>query len=114
MGAQYRLPFETAIYEMEELLARMESEANGQLHNSEEIRRIRRELVSLKRTIYNNLTPWQTVLVARHPQRPQTADYLDLVFEDFVELHGDQAVGDDRAVRCGFARLGDFRVMLIG
>jgi len=109
-----RLPFEKDIYQMEELLARLEASGNGQLGNSEEIRRIRRELVNLKRQIYSNLSPWETVLVARHRNRPQTLDYLDLIFEGYVELHGDRAIGDDRALRCGFARLGDFRVMLIG
>jgi acetyl-CoA carboxylase carboxyl transferase subunit alpha len=114
MSPQDRLPFEKEIYELEDLLAKLESNSNGQVGVSEEIRRIRRELVSLKRKIYSNLTAWDTVQVARHKQRPQTMDYVDLIFEQFVELHGDRAIGDDRAVRCGFARLGDFRVMLIG
>jgi acetyl-CoA carboxylase carboxyl transferase subunit alpha len=114
MAPPYRLPFETEIYELEDLLARLEAGSADQLGTSEEIRRIRRELVNLKRKIYSNLTPWHTVLVARHPQRPQFMDYVDLLFEEFVELHGDRAIGDDRAIRCGFARLGDFRVMLIG
>ncbi len=112
--AQQWLPFEKEIYEMEELLSRLESGSNGDLSNSEELRRLRRELVLLKRRIYSNLNAWETVLVARHAERPQTLDYLDLIFEEFVELHGDRAIGDDRAIRCGFARLGDYRVMLIG
>src|SRR5919201_968564 len=116
MAPQYRLPFEKEIYELEEALARLEAGANGQPPGamSEEIRRMRRELVSLTRKIYSNLTPWQTVQVARHQQRPQTLDYIDLIFDEFVELYGDRAVGDDRAVRTGFARLGDYRVMLVG
>jgi acetyl-CoA carboxylase carboxyl transferase subunit alpha len=114
MPPRNRLPFESDIYELEDLLERLEAGANGPLGSSEEIRRIRRELVNLKRKIYSNLTPWQTVLVSRHSDRPQTMDYVKLIFEDFVELHGDRAIGDDRALRCGFARLGDFRVMLIG
>src|SRR5690242_6754106 len=114
MASKYRLEFEADIYAMEEALARLEANANGQLGSSEEIRRLRRELVALKKRIYSSLTPWQTVEVARHPERPQTVDYVQLIFEEFVELHGDRAFGDDRAVRCGFARLGDFRVMLIG
>lgn len=109
-----RLPFESDIYELEDLLERLEAGADGRFGSSEEIRRIRRELVALKRKIYSNLSPWQTVLVSRHGERPQTMDYVHLIFEDFVELHGDRAIGDDRALRCGFARLGDFRVMLIG
>jgi acetyl-CoA carboxylase carboxyl transferase subunit alpha len=114
MPPRNRLPFESDIYELEDLLERLEAGANGPLGSSEEIRRIRRELVNLKRKIYSNLTPWQTVLVSRHSDRPQTMDYVKLIFEDFVELHGDRAIGDDRAIRCGFARLGDYRVMLIG
>ena len=114
MAGLTRLPFEREIYEMEDLLARMEANAGDQVGGNEEIRRMRRELVNLKKKIYSTLQPWQTILVARHPQRPQLLDYIELVFEDFVELHGDRAIGDDRAIRCGFARLGEFRVMLIG
>jgi acetyl-CoA carboxylase carboxyl transferase subunit alpha len=109
-----RLPFEKEIYEMEDLLARLESTANGQLSTAEEIRRIRRELINLKRKKYSNLSAWETVQVARHRDRPQTCDYLELIFDEFVELHGDRAFGDDRAIRSGFARLGDYRVLLIG
>ena len=114
MASKNQLPFEKEIYEMEELLARLEANANGQVGSSEEIRRIRRELVNLKRKIYSNLSAWDTVLVSRHNERPQTMDYAELIFEEFVELHGDRAIGDDRAIRCGFTRLGDYRVMLIG
>jgi acetyl-CoA carboxylase carboxyl transferase subunit alpha len=109
-----RLPFEKEIYEMEESLARLESDADGRLGGGDEVRRLRKELVNLKRKIYGNLTPWETVQVARHRDRPQTVDYIDLIFDEFVELHGDRAFGDDRALRSGFARLGDYRVMLIG
>src|SRR5262249_27591008 len=114
MAAQYRLSFEREIHEMEEALARLEASGNGQIANSEEIRRLRRELVNLLRKIYSNLTPWQIVEGARHPERPQPMDYVDRISEEFVDLHGDGAIGDDRALRCGFARLGDYRVMLIG
>jgi acetyl-CoA carboxylase carboxyl transferase subunit alpha len=99
---------------MEELLAKLEAGANGQVSAGEEVRRMRRELTNLIRKIYSNLTAWQTVEVARHPERPQTLDYVDLIFDEFVELHGDRAFGDDRAIRTGFARLGDYRVMLVG
>jgi acetyl-CoA carboxylase carboxyl transferase subunit alpha len=114
MPPRYRLPFEKEIAEMEELLARLEAKADGQLASSAEVRRVRRELTNLLRKIYSNLSAWHTVLVARHPERPQTLDYVDLIFEDFVELHGDRAIGDDRAIRTGFARLGDHRVLLVG
>src|SRR5438128_9293920 len=109
-----RLAFEKEIYEMEELLAKLEANAAGQLGSSDEVRRMRRELLNLKRKKYSSLNAWETVQVARHSERPQTLDYIELIFDEFVELHGDRAIGDDRALRTGFARLGDFRVLLIG
>ena len=114
MPSQYRLVFEKEIYEAEAVLAKLEATTNGQTGSAEEIRRMRRELNSLIRRIYVNLTAWQTVQVARHQERPQFLDYVELIFDEFVELHGDRAFGDDRAIRSGFARLGDFKVMLIG
>ena len=104
------LPFETDIHEMEQSLARMET-----IHTeSDEIKRVRYELNSMKKTRYANLSPWETVLVSRHPNRPQTCDYIDLLFEEFVELHGDRAFGDDRAIRTGFARIDGVKVLLVG
>src|SRR5436190_14464923 len=102
-----RLPFEKDIYQLEEALAKLEASANGQAGTSEEIRRMRRELANLKRKIYSNLSAWNTILVSRHSERPQTRDYMSLMFDEFVELHGDRAIGDDRALRTGFARLAD-------
>jgi acetyl-CoA carboxylase carboxyl transferase subunit alpha len=114
MAPRVRLSFEKDIYEMEDLLAKLEAGTDPSLGSTEEIRHLRRQLVLLKQKIYSNLTAWQTVEVARHPERPQTLDYIDLILEEFVELHGDRAFGDDRVVRTGFARLADFRVLLIG
>jgi acetyl-CoA carboxylase carboxyl transferase subunit alpha len=114
MLPQHRLPFEKEIYQLEDLLAKLEANADGQVARSDEIRRIRRELANLKRKIYSNLSAWDTILVSRHSERPQLCDYINLMCDEFVELHGDRAIGDDRAIRTGFARLADFRVMLIG
>src|SRR5438552_2559597 len=111
MATTAPLDFEKEIYAMEELLARLQGGGNGPVASSEEIRRIRRDLENLKRKIYSDLQPWQTVQVSRHADRPQTMDYVQLIFEEFVELHGDRAIGDDRAIRTGFARIGDFRVL---
>lgn len=105
------LPFEKEIQDMEEVLARLEAKTDG---GSDETRRMRKELTKVVEKIYSNLSAWDTVLVSRHPNRPQTADYINLIFDEFVELHGDRAIGDDRAIRSGFARLGDYRVLLIG
>ncbi len=78
------------------------------------IRKTRRAIADLTAKIYENLTPWQIVQVARHKNRPHTADYLSLVFDEFVELHGDKLFGDDAALRTGFAKLDQFKVMVIG
>jgi acetyl-CoA carboxylase carboxyl transferase subunit alpha len=108
------LPFEKEIQEMEGVLARLENKTEEQGDTTEEVRRIRRELSNLIRKIYHNLTAWDSVLVSRHPERPQTVDYIGMIFDEFVELHGDRAIGDDRAIRTGFARIGDHRVLLVG
>lgn len=105
------LPFETEIHEAEQELAR--AEAAPEL-DPEAVKRLRRDLVALKRERYARLTPWETVLVSRHPNRPQFLDYVELAFDEFVELHGDRATGDDRAIRAGFARLDGRKVVLIG
>lgn len=117
---EQRLQFEAPIHEMESRLLEMEAQyaknrpGNDTSGIAEQIRRLRRELAALKREIYSNLDPWQTVQVARHQQRPQTRDYVDLVFDQFVELHGDRAFGDDKAIVTGLAHLDDIKVMFIG
>ena len=104
------LPFEADIHEMEQSLAQVEaSQGEG-----DEVKRMRYELNALKKARYAKLSPWETVLVSRHPNRPQTGDYIDSVFEEFVELHGDRAFGDDRAMRTGFARIDGIKVLLVG
>ena len=75
---------------------------------------MRLEITRMKREIFENLDAWDTVKVARHPERPQTLDYLELVFDEFVELHGDRAMGDDRAILTGFAKLDGQKVMFVG
>ncbi len=119
---EYRLPFEAPIFEMEARLIELEAR-HAHTHKgqdlpaselTEQVRLVRRELMTLKRAIFSNLTPWESVQVSRHQLRPQTRDYLELVFDQFVELHGDRAVGDDPAIVTGFAHLGEQRVMFIG
>jgi acetyl-CoA carboxylase carboxyl transferase subunit alpha len=109
-----RLAFEKEIYDLEDVLAALEAKAGPTAADLDQIRRIRRELTALKRKKYSNLTAWETVELSRIQGRPQLGDYIELIFEEFVELHGDRAFGNDRALRTGFARLGDFRVLLCG
>jgi acetyl-CoA carboxylase carboxyl transferase subunit alpha len=109
----HRLPLEKPIYELEDRIAELEAAPLGG-QQQEELRRLRREMVGVQRQIFGNLDPWQTVEVSRHPDRPKTSDYLELVFDEFVELHGDRAFGDDRAMLTGFAKLDQHKVMVIG
>ncbi|MCC6124146.1 MAG: acetyl-CoA carboxylase carboxyltransferase subunit alpha [Pirellulales bacterium] len=111
---EHRLAFEKPIYELEEHLEKLEAKPEQTPEVRNEIRGLRRERVELIKSIYGNLRPWETVEVARHPERPMTADYLETVFEEFVELHGDKHFGDDRAIRTGFAKLDTFKVMVVG
>ena len=80
----------------------------------EEIDRLGSRVTELRREIFDSLTPWQHVLVARHADRPHTLDYVERLFTDFTEIHGDRRFGDDPAIVAGFARFGDTPVMVVG
>ncbi|QDV50246.1 acetyl-CoA carboxylase carboxyltransferase subunit alpha [Gimesia fumaroli] len=114
MSVINQLPFERPIYELEEQLKKIEQEPNPTPNTKDAIRNMRLEITRMKREIFENLDAWDTVKVARHPERPQTLDYLELVFDEFVELHGDRAMGDDRAILTGFAKLDGQKVMFVG
>jgi len=109
----HRLPLEKPIYELEDKIADLETAPLGQ-QSQEEVQQLRRECADLQKQIFGNLDPWQTVEVARHPNRPKTSDYLNLVFDEFVELHGDKAFGDDPAMLTGFAKIDRHKVLVIG
>ncbi len=108
------LPFEKPIFELEEQLAALEAQPAPTPAVQDSIQRMRVEITRMTRERYENLDPWEIVQVSRHPERPQTADYLELLFDEFVELHGDRAFGDDRAIVTGFAKLDRRRVMVVG
>ena len=109
----YRLPLEKPIYEIEDRIAALEAAPLG-AHQQEELRRLKRELVEVQKQVFAGLDPWQTIEIARHPDRPKTSDYLALVFDEFVELHGDKAYGDDPAMLTGFAKLDQHKVLVVG
>lgn len=114
MSAGPGLEFELEIAELENRIAGLERRTERSEQAETEIRTLRAELVKLLKRVYGELTPWQTVQVARHKNRPYTRDYLSLAFEEFVELHGDKHFGDDRAILSGFAKLDRFKVMVVG
>lgn len=113
-SGNYQLEFERPLAELEAQIAELDAQDDSTDGIVEKRRELRRELTDLRKKIYSDLTPWETVRVARHPNRPMTTDYINLAFDEFVELHGDRFFGDDRAMRAGFAKLDRFKVMLIG
>lgn len=100
------LPFERRIFALEAQLEKAASE--------QERETLRRELDRERETVYSNLTPWQRIQLARHPLRPRMLDYVKRMLDDFMELHGDRAVGDDPAVVGGIARFRGETVMVVG
>ena len=113
------LEFEQPLADIEARIGQLEQQAESAGAGegaglAEQLRGLRQELADKTRELYAGLTPWQTVQVARHKDRPHTTDYLSLTFDEFVEVHGDKHFGDDRAIRTGFAKLDEYKVMVVG
>ncbi len=107
------LAFEKPIFDLEQELAALHDDGETSKESSK-VRKLQNQIAEVTRDLYDDLSPWETVQVARHQNRPYTRDYLSLVFDEFVELHGDRKFGDDRAMLAGFAKLDDQKVMVIG
>src|SRR4051812_26099269 len=115
MGTSATLEFEKPISELERQIEELKKLAGDQkLDVTDEIGPLEKKLSELRGEIYRNLTPWQRVQVARKAQRPFTLDYLQYVFTDFIELHGDRLFREDPAIVAGWARLDSETVMVIG
>ena len=109
------LDFEKPIIELERKIEELKGfTAHKDIDISGEIKRLEEKLEHIKKDIYNNLTPWQRVQIARHPKRPYTLDYIDTMMTDFIELHGDRHFADDRALICGLAKLDGEGIVVIG
>ncbi len=117
--AKQILEFEKPIIELEQKIDEMrklsdQSAGSLGLDISDEITKLESRINELRTDIYSNLTRWQRVQLARHPERPYTLDYINLITTDFIELHGDRHFGDDPAVVGGFGKLGGKTVLVIG
>ncbi len=111
--ANSTLDFEKPIIELEDKIAEMRK-MSDRLDISNEINKLEQKVRDLRKNIFENLTPWQVVQLARHPDRPYTLDYIYLMTDNFVELHGDRFHGDDKSIVGGFANLGEESIMIIG
>ncbi len=107
------LDFELPLLEIENRIAALQSNADGP-RARDEIAKLEERLARLRQKTYSSLTAWQRTQLARHPKRPHTRDFFKLLFEDFVELHGDRVFGDDAAVVAGLARFEGQGVVVIG
>ena len=112
-GSTYTLAFEQPVIELDKQIQVLKDRANSAAY-AEELAGLEANRERLLEKLYQDLTPWDVVLVARHPQRPQTSDYIQMMCHDFCELHGDRCFGDDPAIITGFGRIGPHKVMIIG
>ena len=111
----YYLDFERPVAELENKIEELSHLADGKDMNiATEIEKLEKKARDLRADIFSKITPWQKTLVARHPERPYTLDYINLMMKDFIELHGDRRFADDTSIVAGFAKFQDIPVAVIG
>lgn len=119
----FELEFERPLIALERQIVELETQndpdrsavgINPNVDLGAEIRKLRQSHTSMLKKIYKNLEPANVVKVARHPNRPQTIDFIDAFVKDFTELHGDRQYGDDKAIICGFGRIGPHKALIVG
>ena len=110
-----RFEFEKPVVELEKKIQELKNfKSNEKIDISLEIKRLEEKLDNLKKETYTNLTAWQKVQIARHPQRPYSLDYINMIMSDFMELHGDRIFSDDKAIVAGFAKIDNQKIAVIG
>ena len=107
------LEFEKPIVELEHKIEEMRKLSDN-LDIADEITTLEKKVSQLRENVFSNLTRWQKVQLARHPERPYTLDYIGMMTTGFIELHGDRLFGDDKSIVGGFAKIDDQTVMIIG
>ncbi len=112
--AAFVLPFEKPVVELVTRVKELRDLAESDRHFEPELRRLEEKASRLARELFADLTPWQKVQLSRHPNRPYTLDYVEHLFEDWQELHGDRRFGDDQAVVGGLARYRGRSVVVVG
>jgi acetyl-CoA carboxylase carboxyl transferase subunit alpha len=108
------LEFEQPLAELDQRISNLKEQSRHDAKAAEEIKRLQKKIYQLQQEIYHRLTPWQRTLIARHQERPGTADYIAGMLQDFTELHGDRLYGDDPAILGGIGWLDQQPVMVIG
>ncbi|MBV9947950.1 MAG: acetyl-CoA carboxylase carboxyl transferase subunit alpha, partial [Myxococcales bacterium] len=113
-AASYVLPFEKPVVELVSRVRELRELAKSDRALEPELRRLEDKAARLARELFAELSPWQKVQLSRHPNRPYTLDYVERIFTDFVELHGDRRFGDDPAIVAGLARFQGRSVVVLG
>lgn len=109
------LDFEKPIVELERKIEELRNfTSDKKIDLSSEIKKLEEKLEKLRKEVYSNLSAWQRVQIARHPQRPYTSDYVEMIATDFIQLHGDRSFADDLAIIGGLAKLDGRKIMIIG
>lgn len=111
--AKVVLEFEKPIYDLEQKIEEIKNISEN-VDVADEVKTLEKKVNLLRENIFSNLTRWQRVQLARHPERPYTLDYIQMMTTDFIELHGDRTYGDDKAIVGGFAKLDGQPVMIMG
>lgn len=109
------LEFEKPILELENKIKELYSFTNKEnIDLTKEIKTLTEKLETLRKEVFSKLTPWQKVQLSRHPERPYTLDYISLIMDEFIEIHGDRHFSDDRALITGLARIGEQKLFIMG
>ncbi|MDD5005027.1 MAG: acetyl-CoA carboxylase carboxyltransferase subunit alpha [Candidatus Omnitrophica bacterium] len=114
------LDFEKPITELEEKIEELKefqqkhSDQDRKINLSAEIKKLEDKLNTLKKEVFENLSPWQRIQIARHPRRPYTLDYIDMLSENFIQLYGDRCFADDKAIVAGLVKIGTQRLLVMG
>ncbi len=108
------LQFEKPIDDIQNKIAELRKLSNGHADFTLEIQKLEQKMGSVRAKVYSSLSSWQRIQIARHPQRPYTLDYINMMTTDFVEIHGDRLFADDFAMISGFARIDEEMVVVLG
>ena len=108
------LEFEKPIVEIQQKIAELQKLSDKHVDFLPEIKKLEQKLAEIKLKVYDKLSAWQRIQIARHPKRPYTLDYIQMIMTDFVELHGDRLFADDMAIVGGLAKIDDQQVVVLG
>lgn len=111
----YYLDFEKPLEDLETKIEELKKLSDGtEIDIASEIKRLEKKAKDLRTEIFSNLTPWQKTMIARHPERPYTLDYISMIADDFIELHGDRRFADDPAIVGGVGKISGISMVIIG